>query len=88
MERQYVGIDLHRWSSTHLPDVGCSEMLGCVKIVSQPFETCPRHWVGRQKGDGCLRIARKRAVRGTLIGPVSTPEQKWHHGTNCHAPAR
>jgi len=38
MERQYVGIDLHRRSSTIYRMSGDGEMLGCVKIASQPAE--------------------------------------------------
>ena len=38
MERQYVGIDLHRRSSTIYRMSGDGEVLGCVKIPSQPME--------------------------------------------------
>ena len=38
MERQYVGIDLHRRSSTIYRMSGDGEVLGCVKIPSQPLE--------------------------------------------------
>ncbi len=38
MERQYVGIDLHRRSSTIYRMSAEGEMLGCVKIPSQPYE--------------------------------------------------
>ena len=38
MERQYVGIDLHRRSSTIYRMNGEGEMLGCVRIPSQPAE--------------------------------------------------
>jgi transposase len=38
MERQYVGIDLHRRSSTIYRMSADGEMLGCVKIPSQPLE--------------------------------------------------
>ena len=38
MERQYVGIDLHRRTSTIYRMSPEGEMLGCVKIPSQPLE--------------------------------------------------
>ena len=38
MERQYVGIDLHRRSSTVFRMNAEGEMLGCVRIPSQPLE--------------------------------------------------
>ena len=38
MERQYVGIDLHRRSSTIYRMTEDGEMLGCTRIPSQPFE--------------------------------------------------
>ena len=38
MERQYVGIDHHRRSSTIYRMSADGEMLGCVRIPSQPFE--------------------------------------------------
>jgi len=38
MERQYVGIDLHRRSTTIYRMSAGGEMLGCVKIPSQPLE--------------------------------------------------
>jgi transposase len=38
MERQYVGIDLHRRTSTIYRMNADGEVLGCVKIPSQPFE--------------------------------------------------
>jgi transposase-like protein len=38
MERQYVGIDLHRRSTTIYRMAGDGEVLGCVRIPSQPFE--------------------------------------------------
>ena len=38
MERQYVGIDLHRRSSTIYRMSADGEMLGCVRIPSQPLE--------------------------------------------------
>jgi transposase len=38
MERQYVGIDLHRRTSTIYRMSADGEMLGCVKIPSQPLE--------------------------------------------------
>ena len=38
MERQYVGIDLHRRTSTIYRMSPDGEMLGCVKIPSQPLE--------------------------------------------------
>ncbi|HMK98866.1 MAG TPA: transposase, partial [Acidimicrobiales bacterium] len=38
MERQYVGIDLHRRSSTIYRMNAEGEMLGCVRIPSQPAE--------------------------------------------------
>jgi transposase len=38
MERQYVGIDLHRRSSTIYRMSEDGEVLGCVRIPSQPFE--------------------------------------------------
>ena len=38
MERQYVGIDLHRRSSTIYRMSGDGDVLGCVKIPSQPME--------------------------------------------------
>jgi transposase len=38
MERQYVGIDLHRRSSTIYRMSADGEVLGCVRIPSQPFE--------------------------------------------------
>ena len=38
MERQYVGIDLHRRSSTVYRMNAEGEMLGCVRIPSQPLE--------------------------------------------------
>jgi len=38
MERQYVGIDLHRRSSTIYRMNAEGEMLGCVRIPSQPLE--------------------------------------------------
>ena len=38
MERQYVGIDLHRRSSTIYRMSPDGETLGCVRIPSQPFE--------------------------------------------------
>jgi len=38
MERQYVGIDLHRRSSTIYRMAEDGEVLGCVRIPSQPFE--------------------------------------------------
>jgi hypothetical protein len=36
MERQYVGIDLHRRSSTIYRMAEDGEVLGCVRIPSQP----------------------------------------------------
>ena len=38
MERQYVGIDLHRRSSTIYRMAEDGEVLGCTRIPSQPFE--------------------------------------------------
>lgn len=38
MERQHVGIDLHRRTSTIYRMNADGEVLGCVKIPSQPFE--------------------------------------------------
>jgi hypothetical protein len=38
MERQYVGIDLHRRSSTIYRMTEDGEVLGCVRIPSQPDE--------------------------------------------------
>ena len=38
MERQYVGIDLHRRSSTIYRMAEDGEVLGCSRIPSQPFE--------------------------------------------------
>ena len=38
MERQYVGIDLHRRSTTLYRMAEDGEMLGTERIVSQPFE--------------------------------------------------
>ena len=38
MERQYVGIDLHRRTSTIYRMSEDGEVLGCVRIPSQPFE--------------------------------------------------
>jgi transposase len=38
MERQYVGIDLHRRSSTIFRMNEDGEVLGCVRIPSQPAE--------------------------------------------------
>jgi transposase len=38
MERQYVGIDLHRRTSTIYRMNEAGDTLGCVKIPSQPFE--------------------------------------------------
>ena len=38
MERQYVGIDLHRRSSTIYRMSEDGDLLGCVRIPSQPFE--------------------------------------------------
>src|SRR3974390_1007946 len=38
MERQYVGIDLHRRSSTIYRMAEDGEVLGCARIPSQPFE--------------------------------------------------
>jgi transposase len=38
MERQYVGIDLHRRSATVYRMSAEGEMLGCTRIPSQPFE--------------------------------------------------
>jgi hypothetical protein len=38
MERQYVGIDLHRRSSTIYRMSAEGEVLGCVRIPSQPME--------------------------------------------------
>ena len=38
MERQYVGIDLHRRSSTIYRMNADGEVLGCVRVPSQPFE--------------------------------------------------
>ncbi len=38
MERQYVGIDLHRRSSTIYRMNGEGEMLACVRFPSQPVE--------------------------------------------------
>ncbi len=38
MERQYVGIDLHRRTSTIYRMSADGEMLGCTKIPSQPVE--------------------------------------------------
>jgi hypothetical protein len=45
MERQYVGIDLHRRSTTIYRVAEDGEVLGIEKIVSQPFEsTYGRYW--------------------------------------------
>ena len=38
MERQYVGIDLHRRSATIYRMSKEGDVLGCVRIPSQPFE--------------------------------------------------
>jgi len=38
MDRQYVGIDLHRRSATVYRMSAEGEMLGCSRIPSQPFE--------------------------------------------------
>jgi hypothetical protein len=38
VERQYVGIDLHRRSTTVYRMAVDGEVLGCERIVSQPFE--------------------------------------------------
>jgi len=38
MERQYVGIDLHRRTSTVYRMAEDGEVLGTVRIPSQPFE--------------------------------------------------
>jgi transposase len=38
MERQYVGIDLHRRTSTIYRMNADGEVLGCVRVPSQPFE--------------------------------------------------
>ena len=38
MERQYVGMDLHRRTSTIYRMDADGEVLGCVKIPSQPYE--------------------------------------------------
>ena len=37
MERQYVGIDLHRRSATIYRMSKEGDVLGCVRIPSQPF---------------------------------------------------
>jgi hypothetical protein len=38
MDRQYVGIDLHRRTSTIYRMSADGEMLGCTRLPSQPFE--------------------------------------------------
>ena len=38
MDRQYVGIDLHRRSATVYRMSGEGEVLGCDRIVAQPLE--------------------------------------------------
>ena len=38
MKRQYVGIDLHRRSATIYRMSKEGDVLGCVRIPSQPFE--------------------------------------------------
>jgi len=38
MERQYVGIDLHRRNSVIYRMTADGEMVGCHRIPSQPFE--------------------------------------------------
>lgn len=38
MQRQYVGIDLHRRSTTVYRMTEAGDLLSCVRIPSQPFE--------------------------------------------------
>ena len=41
---QYVGIDLHRRSTTIYRMAGDGEVLGIVRILSQPFELAQAWW--------------------------------------------
>jgi predicted NBD/HSP70 family sugar kinase len=50
---QYVGIDLHRRSTTIVRMAEDGEVLGTERFVSQPFETRPGHgrsWAGARGG--------------------------------------